>query len=106
MKRSTINFIVDLIGFIALLALAFTGSIIKFILPPGSGGLGRELHGGQGREHIREFISMGRHDWGDIHFFISVLFVILMIVHIVLHWTWIKNYIKSLFGLSQKTTSR
>jgi hypothetical protein len=36
MKRGTLNFIVDLISFCDLLALAFTGSIMKWVLPPGN----------------------------------------------------------------------
>ena len=40
---------------------------------------------------------MTRHEWGSIHFYMAVVFVVLMIVHIVLHWTWIKHYVKSGF---------
>ncbi|MHC4482327.1 MAG: DUF4405 domain-containing protein [Planctomycetota bacterium] len=105
MKRSSLNFIVDLVSFIDLLGLVFTGIIMKYILPPGTGGRGQLLHAGQGREHIKELWSMTRHEWGDIHFYFALVFVILMAVHIVLHWIWIKNYFRSLFGLSQRTTS-
>ena len=100
MKRVTLNFIVDLVSFISLLGLAFTGFIVKFVLPPGSGGHGRQLHEGLGREHIKALWSMSRHEWGDIHFFLAVLFLALMVVHIILHWGWIKNYFKSLLGTS------
>ncbi len=102
MKRTTLNFIVDLISFVNLLGLAFTGFIIKFILLPGTGGLGRQLHEGLGGEHIKTFWSMGRHEWGDIHFYLAIVFVVLIVVHIVLHFSWIKNYFKSLFGISRK----
>ncbi len=105
MKRSTLNFIVDLVSFIDLLGLVFTGFIMKYILPPGTGGLGRQLRGGHGREHIEELWSMTRHEWGSIHFYLAFLFVILMVVHIILHWSWIKNYFKLLPGFSRKTTS-
>ena len=102
MKRSSLNFIVDLASFLNLLSLIFTGIIIKYILPPGSGGRGRDLHGGQGREQIKDLLSMTRHEWGDIHFGLAALFVALMIVHIILHWSWIKNCFKSLLGHSQQ----
>jgi len=106
MKRSSLNFIVDLVSFVDLLGLASTGFIMKYILPPGTGGCGWLLYGGRGREHIRDLWSMTRHEWGAIHFYLAFLFVILMVVHIILHWTWIKNYFKSLLGLSQESTSR
>lgn len=47
MKRATVNFIVDLISFCALLGLAITGSIMKWILPPGSAGHGYGFRGGR-----------------------------------------------------------
>jgi len=38
---------------------------------------------------------MTRHEWGSIHFYLAVVFVVLMVIHIILHWTWIKCYVKS-----------
>ncbi len=103
MKRTTVNFIVDLISFISLLGLVITGFIIKYILPPGSGGgHGGGFRGGRGpSENVKALWSMTRHEWGDIHFYLSVAFVVLMLVHLILHWTWIKCYFKSMFGLQQ-----
>ena len=106
MKRSTVNFIVDLTCFVDLLGMAFTGFIMKYILPPGTGGRGRLLHGGQGREHIEELWSMTRHEWGRIHYCMALLFLALIVVHIILHWSWIKNYFKSLLGISPGPSSR
>ena len=97
MKRSTLNFTVDLISFLSLLGMTLTGIIMKYILPPCSGGCGREVSGGPGREHVKDLLSMTRHEWGDIHFYLALLFIVLMTAHILLHWTWIKNYVKSLF---------
>ncbi len=102
MKRTTLNFIVDLFSLISLLGLIFTGFIIKNILPPGTGGRGQVIHGGLGAGHVKALLSMTRLEWGDIHFIISVVFVVLMLVHLVLHWTWIKCYFKSLFRFSWK----
>jgi len=97
MKRSTLNFVIDFIGFVNVLLLTFTGIIMKYILPPGSGGRGREMHGGQGGEHIKTLLSMTRHQWGDIHFYLAAVFITIIIVHLILHYNWIKGYIKGLF---------
>ena len=113
MKRSASNFIIDLISFINLLGLIFTGFIIKFILPPGTGGLGRELHGGLGRGfsgygiplEAKSLWSRTRHEWGDIHFDLAVLFIALMLLHIIMHWAWIKNYVKSIFRAKTTQTN-
>jgi len=96
MKRSSVNFVIDLVSFVDLLGLVFTGSIMKWVLLPGTGGIGRELRGGGGRGvEVEEFWRLGRHDWGAVHFWLAVVFVALMAVHIVLHWAWIKGYVKS-----------
>ena len=96
MLRNTVNFILDLMSFLNLLMLIFTGYVMRYILPPGSGGLGRIAHGGSGQGiHIKELWSMTRHEWGSIHFYLAVIFVVLMIIHIILHWKWITYYVKS-----------
>jgi hypothetical protein len=98
MKRMTLNFIVDLIAFIDFIAQAVTGFIIKYILPPGSGGgfgQGQGYRGGRGPQEIREFLSMTRHEWGDIHFIFSIIFIVLILIHLVLHWNWIKACTKT-----------
>jgi hypothetical protein len=102
MKRGSVNFVVDFISLVLLTALIVTGWIIRFILPPGTGGSGRLLHDGAGREHIRTLFSMSRHQWGDVHFYLAVAFIVSMIVHVVLHWDWIKSRVKFLFLFSSK----
>jgi len=104
MKRGTLNFVVDLAAFINLLCLAFTGFIMRYILPPGTGGRGRVLHGGRSGEQIKKLWSMTRHEWGDFHFYLALLFVALMVAHIVLHWSWIKSYFKSLLRIGRKAS--
>ena len=91
MKKSTINFIVDFAMLVNLLGLGFTAVIFRYVLPPGTGGRG----GGWRGEY---FWSLGRHEWGDIHFYLAILFIALMVLHILLHWTWIKSYVKSFFA--------
>jgi hypothetical protein len=88
MRRATVNFIVDAIAFLAFVCLTVTGFVIKYA-PHGrpGGGLGQS----------ENWLGVPHHAWGEIHFVASVVFVVLILVHIVLHWTWIKGYIKSMF---------
>lgn len=103
MKRTTLNFIVDLISFANLLLLAATGVILRWVLPPGSGGgHGQGFRGGRGPGEVKLLLGLGRHDWGDIHFTLALLFVSLMLVHLYLHWTWIKTCGKSILFPSRK----
>jgi hypothetical protein len=101
MKRATVNLVLDLIAFVDLLLLGTTGSIMRWVLPPGSGGgHGYGFRGGRGpgpdAGQVRQLLGLGRHDWGDVHFVLALLFVLLILVHIVLHWTWIKTCAKSI----------
>lgn len=96
MSRNKMNFVIDSVSLLVLLALAVTGIVLKYVLPPGTGGMGRILHGGsEPGVRVRELWSMTRHDWGDIHFYLSVLFLALMVVHLLMHWRWIKSVMKS-----------
>lgn len=97
MKRANINFIIDLAVFATFISVVFTGGVIRFILPPGTGGIGRELSGGTGRENIEQFWYMTRHQWGDIHYILATIFTLLIIIHLLMHIGWIKWYIKCIF---------
>jgi hypothetical protein len=66
----------------ALLWLVFcsmsgTGLLLAFRLPPGS-------RGGQGLTAA----GLSRHEWGDIHTWLSYAFLALILLHLALHWRW------------------
>ncbi len=103
MKKVTVNFWIDLISFITFLGLTVTGVVIRYVLPPGTGGRGKALSGGRGTGDIKELLNMTRHEWGDIHFYIAIVFFILILLHIILHWQWIKNYFSRNFLKRRKT---
>lgn len=78
MRRDTLNFLVDTLALLAIVGLLATGLILWTALPPGSrGGHGLSLWG------------LTRHELGDVHFWIAVTLLALMILHVVLHWTWV-----------------
>ena len=107
MKRNLLNFIIDTTAFIVLLGLTATGLIMQYVLPPGTGGgcgdgYGSGFRGGRGPECAKDLLSMTRHQWGDVHYILAVIFIVLILVHIILHFSWIKNCFKSLFRCEQK----
>jgi len=81
MTRSAINYLVDLATFALFLFMVASGLILAFILPPGS-------RGGRGAGE-RALWSLTRHDWGDIHFWVALGLIGLLILHVVLHWSWV-----------------
>jgi hypothetical protein len=58
-------------------ALSGTGLLLAFRLPPGS-------RGGRG------FSALGwdRHQWGELHTWISCVFLALILLHMAFHWRW------------------
>ena len=107
MRRTTLNFTLDLLAFIGLLLLAATGAILRWVLPPGSGGghgpgQGAGFRGGRGPVEVKELLGLGRHDWGGVHFVLALLFLVLMLVHLSLHWTWIKTCGRSILSPSRQ----
>jgi hypothetical protein len=80
MKRSNLNFIVDVIAFIGFVVLTTTGVLMRYILPPGSG-------------HYSTIWGLDRHEWGGLHFWISVVFFSILALHLVLHWRWIVSVV-------------
>ncbi|GJM04755.1 MAG: hypothetical protein DHS20C09_07460 [marine bacterium B5-7] len=80
MKRSNLNFIIDTIAFSGFVLLTTTGVLMRYILPPGSGS-------------YATIWDLDRHEWGDIHFWISVVFFSTLALHLVLHWRWITSVV-------------
>lgn len=89
MRRSTLNMAVDAVTLLDMLAVAATGLILRFILPPGSrGGAGLRLW------------EWNRHEWGDLHFYLIVGLGALLLLHIALHWTWVCGVVRTMFHAS------
>jgi len=93
MRRNTLNFLIDTLALLGLFVLIATGLVIRFVLPPGTGG----RHGGHGLQ----LWGMGRHDWGDVHFWTSVIVGVLLLIHLVLHWSWVCTTLCGLCGVDR-----
>jgi len=85
MKRVDTNFLVDAVAFAAALLLAATGVFVRYVLPPGSG-------------RFSTVWGMDRHDWGQIHFWIAILLMAALGLHLFLHWHWIVYMVKGRLG--------
>ncbi len=70
----------NLLLYLSFCALLGTGSLLTWKLVPGSRG-GRGL----------QVLDMGRHDWGDIHFWCGVVCLVAAVVHMLLNWQWLKK---------------
>jgi hypothetical protein len=81
MKRSKLNSLVDVVSFGAFVFLTSTGVLVRYVLPPGSG-------------RFTTLWGLDRHGWGDVHFWVALIFFSCLSAHIFLHWKWIVSLIK------------
>lgn len=80
MKKSYINLIIDIILLLLLAAIGGIGILIKYIMPSNYS-VRREGVA----TYASDIMGMNRHEWGYIHWILSVVFLFLIILHIVLH---------------------
>ena len=92
-------------AFMALLGLveAVSGFVLWLGFPSGGGGGGggRGLGGGGGMGELT-FWGLSKHTWIDIHDWVAVALVVLVVLHVILHWKWIVRMAGHLFRSSPK----
>jgi hypothetical protein len=79
--KAKINLVLDGFLLLVLAAMGGTGLLMKYVLVPGS--VRRQLYGSNA-----EFLwrGMDRHEWASIHSTIALVLVLLLVLHVVLHW--------------------
>lgn len=78
--RNWTNRILNLSLYLEFCALTGIGLMLAWRLPPGT-------HGGRGLT----VLDMSRHEWGDIHLWVGIAFIVTVIAHLLMHWKWLKN---------------
>ena len=80
MKKTKKNFLIDAIAFVCFVFLVSTGVVMYVNLPPGS--------------KTNAIWGLDRHQWGEIHFWLAVVFLGILILHLIMHWRWIVSLVK------------
>ncbi|MBN1221758.1 MAG: DUF4405 domain-containing protein [Candidatus Aminicenantes bacterium] len=93
MKKTDWQYIVDTLLFLCIFGISFIGILLAFFLPKGP----------SVSESQKYLLGLHRHQWGDIHMYLSLAFVVLVIIHLTLAWSWIKGKSKNLFKGSWRT---
>jgi len=89
-KRTQSNIVIDTIGYLAFWVLVSTGIMMKYTLLPGSR---------RGANSATSLMGLDRHTWGDVHFWASMVFVTAIMLHLVLHWSWITGMFKKFLNV-------
>ncbi|MEM2115870.1 MAG: DUF4405 domain-containing protein [Candidatus Woesearchaeota archaeon] len=85
MKKSEINYFIDIILIFLLIITSISGFIIFFFFPHGVR---------QGKYQL--FLGISKETYSQIHNWSGLVFSILMFLHVVLHWKWIYLTSKSM----------
>ena len=86
MNKSKVNYFIDLGALISFLITAITGLAIFFFIPNGVR---------QGR--FQEFLGIEKGTWTAVYNWVGIIFIILVIIHFILHWNWIVCMTKNIF---------
>ena len=88
MKRTDWKYLIDTLLFISGFGTAAIGFLMGVVIPGGPGAPEAEKY----------FLGLYRHQWGRFHFALSIVFIALLLVHLVLEWSWIRGKACQLFG--------
>lgn len=81
MKKAKLNLIIDAFMFLLMMAIAGIGFLMKRVLVPGF------LRNEQFEKGVELYYwGMDRHEWGAIHLKLSFVLLVLLVLHLVLHW--------------------
>jgi hypothetical protein len=97
MNNKRFNAVLNLIILLFFVISAISGIIIWLIVPEGYGfGWGRSKVFQDTGEQLKTFMELSRNNWMNIHIYSSIIFVILVVLHDILHWKWFKSIPKIL----------
>ncbi len=87
MQKNTWKYVVNTLLFVDFCTLAAIGLLLGLVVPKGGG-----------RQGTNSFLGLQRHDWGDIHFTLALLFLGLLVLHVWNNWTWVVQSARRTFG--------
>ena len=82
MDKPKLNFVIDAVMFLSLMAMAGLGFLMRYVLPSG-----RDARAAYGSNLQFSWVGWDRHDWGDIHLYLALAFLTLLVLHTILHWS-------------------
>jgi hypothetical protein len=93
MKKADWQYLVNTLLFLCIVGIIIIGILMGLFLPKGP----------SAPESSKYFLNLHRHQWGNIHFYLSIAFTVLLIIHLTLDWKWIKARATHIFKTAWKT---
>ena len=76
-SRTAVNFLLDLALLVAFLGLIWSTAVLRFVFPPATAAAGWTLWG------------FNYDDWSGLQFALVCVLLLGVVLHVMLHWTWI-----------------
>jgi hypothetical protein len=92
-KKGEINYILFIILFLLGLIQAVSGLLLWLVIPEGG------YQGGRGIEASGSTFIWDRHTWINLHDWTAVALLVMVIIHLILHWKWIAHMTKKSVGI-------
>ena len=80
MNKNNLKYLIDALLFICMVGLVGIGFLQGLVLEEGP----------VSDVSKKYFLGLHTHQWGHIHFYIAIAFTVLIIIHLILSWKWIK----------------
>ncbi len=87
MKRNDWKCLLDALLFVDVSSIVVIGLLLGFVIPSG-----------KVADASKFFMGLHRHEWGDIHLYLALFMLVLLVLHVWLNWTWVVNSTKGYFG--------
>ena len=88
-SRTAVNFFVDLAMLVVFVALMWISVVVRFVFPRGTEATGWRL------------LGLGFDDWCSLQFGTVALLAALIVLHLMLHWTWVCGVVTSRLSRSR-----
>ena len=86
--KTKLNYLIDSVMYALMAVVIFTGLLQGFVLSEGP----------VSDASTKYLWGLHRHQWGDIHLVLSLGFCVSLVLHLVLHWSWIAGATRKLLG--------
>ena len=96
MRKWLQNYVLFILLLAAMLCQVVSGFVLWLALESGDG-----YQGGRGDITDDTFMSWTRNQWVDFHDWTAVAFIVLVVLHLILHWKWITYTTKKAFSFRQ-----
>jgi hypothetical protein len=95
MKKWVQNYVLFVFLFLLALCQAVSGFLLWLVISGGG------YRGGRGIESADKVFLWSRNTWIDVHNWTAVALLVIIIIHMILHWKWILYTTKKALGFEK-----